>query len=194
MSIEVYKCEYFHILEVNEPKLKTNKYYIYSNYGDENEEAIGIVKWYPNWRKYCFFPEDNCVWDTKCLYYLTSFIDKLNLDYKNKGVEEMLSKLSWKVLRFDFNSRKIEYFDIFKNSFEEELKLDIKKKDIEVFDQFKQYILSWARYHFWSRCEYEIYATGVPDDEFKYAQKLDVYDQIEMNIDRITEYVMNNIK
>ena len=31
MSIEVYKCEYFHILEVNEPKLKTNKYYIYSN-------------------------------------------------------------------------------------------------------------------------------------------------------------------
>ena len=134
------------------------------------------------------------MWDTKCLYYLTSFIDKLNLDYKNKGVEEMLSKLSWKVLRFDFNSKKIEYFDIFKNSFEEELKLDIKKKDIEVFDQFKQYILSWARYHFWSRCEYEIYATGVPDDEFKYAQKSDVYDQIEMNIDRITEYVMNNIK
>jgi hypothetical protein len=51
----------------------------------ENEAIyIGKIKWYAPWRKFAFFPEPNCVFETQCLKDITSFIDKLMLDRKIK--------------------------------------------------------------------------------------------------------------
>lgn len=36
--------------------------------------ALGTVKWYSQWRRYCFFPEACSLFDTKCLREITSFI------------------------------------------------------------------------------------------------------------------------
>ena len=55
-------------------KPKTNVYSVLSKaYGD----ILGIIKWYPNWRQYCFFPEDATVWSKGCLEEINDFIEEI---------------------------------------------------------------------------------------------------------------------
>lgn len=51
---------------------------------------IGEIKWYGPWRKYCFFPKPNCVFETDCLKDIISFLSKLMLDRK---IEKQNSQL-----------------------------------------------------------------------------------------------------
>ena len=46
------------------------------------EVLLGTIKWYNHWRKYCFYPESNIIWDNKCLMELVKFLDKINYEYK----------------------------------------------------------------------------------------------------------------
>ena len=85
MSKFVYNGEYFSILEVPQENKKTNIYYIYPD--SDTDILYGRIKWYNRWRKYCFYTEDNIIWDSKCLTELINFLDKLNKDYKNKKKE-----------------------------------------------------------------------------------------------------------
>ena len=85
MSKFVYNGEYFSILEVPQENKKTNIYYIYPD--SDTDILYGRIKWYNRWRKYCFYAEDNIIWDSKCLTELINFLDKLNKDYKNKKKE-----------------------------------------------------------------------------------------------------------
>lgn len=74
--------EYFLILKKPlEPNRKTNEYEIY-NINTKN--LLGIVKWYGAWRKFCFFPSAETIWDDKCLSVLNSFIINLNKDYRKE--------------------------------------------------------------------------------------------------------------
>ena len=50
----------------------------------------------------------------------------------------------------------------------------------------KKLILNWSRRKYWCKSEYEIL---VGDLSCKASEKIDAFRQIEMNIDRITEYV-----
>ena len=48
--------------------------------------CIGEIRWYASWRKFCFYPYDDTVWDTKCLNSVIEYIDNINEEYKiNKG-------------------------------------------------------------------------------------------------------------
>jgi hypothetical protein len=85
MSKFVYNGEYFSILEVPQENKKTDIYYIYPD--SDTDILYGRIKWYNRWRKYCFYAEDNIIWDSKCLTELINFLDKLNKDYKNKKKE-----------------------------------------------------------------------------------------------------------
>ena len=85
MSKFVYNGEYFSILEVLQENKKTNIYYIYPD--SDTDILYGRIKWYNRWRKYCFYAEDNIIWDSKCLTELINFLDKLNKDHKNKKKE-----------------------------------------------------------------------------------------------------------
>lgn len=81
----VYKGSYFIIIESKQENKKTNIYYIYTD--EDKEILLGRVKWYSPWRKYCFYPEDNIVWDNKCLTELVEYLNKLNYEYKHKKEE-----------------------------------------------------------------------------------------------------------
>jgi len=50
---------------------KTKTWVIIPNDGGEK---LGHIKWYAQWRKYCFFPQPNCVFETDCLDDITRFI------------------------------------------------------------------------------------------------------------------------
>jgi hypothetical protein len=66
-----------------EEKPKTNVYSVQSKF---DGFELGQVKWYPNWRQYCFFPAAECVWSVDCLTDLKNFVESENI--KRKKVKE----------------------------------------------------------------------------------------------------------
>lgn len=45
--------------------------------------TIASIHWNTGWRRYCFYPESETVWDSNCLKDITFFLDKLMVDYKD---------------------------------------------------------------------------------------------------------------
>lgn len=35
---------------------------------------LGYIKWHGPWRKYCFFPEGQTIWDNKCMQEVQDFV------------------------------------------------------------------------------------------------------------------------
>lgn len=62
----------------------TGKTKVYNCFAKENRVLLGRVKWYGPFRKYSFFPEYRCIFETQCLKDISSFLDKLMLEWKVK--------------------------------------------------------------------------------------------------------------
>ena len=47
---------------------------------------LGLVKWHPPWRHYCFFPiiEEEIVYSDRCLLSIAKFITELNVKHKGQ--------------------------------------------------------------------------------------------------------------
>lgn len=75
----VFKGEYFEVTKEDVVGRKTPIYYVWSSYGME----IAQIKWYGAWRKFCLFPDNETVWDNKCLAGIIECIDKINTEYSN---------------------------------------------------------------------------------------------------------------
>lgn len=96
-------------------------------------------------------------------------------------------KKKFNVLEYDFNGRKIKYYDIlpyFRNVYKQD-KPKFKNKS-----ELQKWIKNMSLYQFWSRCEYEFIMLPWPYNEttlYKDMLKIDVHEQILMNIDIITE-------
>lgn len=58
---------------------KTNVYIIRSQ---EGTLLLGSIKWYGPWRKYCFFPQPDCVFESKCIDDINDFLKQLMVDRK----------------------------------------------------------------------------------------------------------------
>jgi hypothetical protein len=54
---------------------KTDIWSVFSKYTDD---CLGEVKWHPQWRHYCFFPELDTVFSDRCLETLSDFVNVQN--------------------------------------------------------------------------------------------------------------------
>ena len=95
------------------------------------------------------------------------------------------------VLRWDFNSDKLVHYDILPY-FREAIKNEKKLYKFDTLADMKTFVEKESRWMFWSRCEWEMICHGWPVRENDY--KLDVHEQIMMNIDIITEILFNELK
>ena len=43
----------------------------------ENGSFLGGIKWHAAWRKYCFFPAKETIFDMKCLKEIMLYLDEL---------------------------------------------------------------------------------------------------------------------
>lgn len=43
---------------------------------------LGEIKWYGAWRKFCFFPDLETIWDNKCLSLVVDFLDEVNKEWR----------------------------------------------------------------------------------------------------------------
>lgn len=60
---------------------KTKRYDIHSI---DQGTTIGEIKWFPAWRKYCFFPRATTVFETVCLTDIIEFIKELTKQRNSK--------------------------------------------------------------------------------------------------------------
>ena len=96
-------------------------------------------------------------------------------------------KKSFYVLNWDFNTDDLEEYDILPYFRECYKKLN-KNKRPKTVNEWKDFVKNKGMYQFWSRCQYEIIVTGWPQQ--KNEVKVDVWRQIEMNIDVIVDILM----
>lgn len=92
------------------------------------------------------------------------------------------------VIIYDFNRDKFIPYDVIPYFKEEYYKGDY---NFISFDDFKEFVRSRSIYRFWSRCEYEIVLVDWPCH--KHNEKWDVHKQIEMNIDVITQILIEEV-
>lgn len=62
------------------PERKTKVYSITSKEGNYH---LGMIKWYGAWRQYCFFSEQNTVWNRECMRDVEDFMQQL-MDERKK--------------------------------------------------------------------------------------------------------------
>ena len=67
--------KYFRIYEDIIEGRKTPIYHLYNH--DIERVFLGDIKWNGAWRKYCFYPNPDTLWDTQCLQCVISFIEDL---------------------------------------------------------------------------------------------------------------------
>ncbi len=73
-------------LEFREKKSKP-KTKVFSVWSKHSDSELGEIKWYPNWRHYCFFPTTKTtVHSDRCLFEISQFISKLNEEHKRKRI------------------------------------------------------------------------------------------------------------
>ena len=106
-------------------------------------------------------------------------------------------------LTWDMNRAKVENYDImpylvsaWKEDKARKHKIWFKSSDDDTkepttVEEWKKAILAASRYQFWARCEYEIIVSEWPTE--KHRVKLDVFDQINANIDVITKLFMEYV-
>ena len=68
---KTYRGEFLQMVEIKRTE-KTAGWRVESS---STAVLLGFISWYGNWRKYCFFPHEGTVWDTKCLTEVTQFIN-----------------------------------------------------------------------------------------------------------------------
>lgn len=121
------------------------------------------------------------------------------------------------VINFNFNAKKFEAYDVIpylvREYYEQIEQYDASKRELEeaktedeikiaksnldywsvpvTFDEFKKFVKDKAQDQFWSRCEYEIILVDWPCQKIE--EKWDVYDQIMMNLDIVTQLVIESI-
>lgn len=62
----------------------TRRWSVVNKYGDGD---LGTVKWFSRWRKYCFFPLPNCVFEEVCMREISEFITERTIAHKQKHVD-----------------------------------------------------------------------------------------------------------
>lgn len=69
-------------------KPKTKTWYVVNKYddasGDFAKAHLGWIGWYAPWRKYCFFPKGDTVYEKVCLREIANFCERKTSEHKAK--------------------------------------------------------------------------------------------------------------
>lgn len=101
-------------------------------------------------------------------------------------------KLEWYVLRHDFNKKKIIRYNVLKN-WEEDLKIARRKKKFDSKETLKEWLRKELMYYFWSKSEHEIAVGGLFSKYPEEFEKIDIWYQIELNLDIMTDYIIKEM-
>lgn len=99
--------------------------------------------------------------------------------------------LKWYVLHKNFNKEEIEFYNVLQG-WEERIRKARKK--VKTKTEFKDWLKKEFMYYYWSRSEYEIVVGGLFSEYPKELKKVDIWSQIEPNLDIVTDYIIKEMK
>lgn len=100
-----------------------------------------------------------------------------------------MKKIEWYAFYQEFNSDRLKYVNVIRQSLIDRVKKLIRKN--ADYGEIKREIDASLMYDYWSKSEYEVIVSNWGGKEFE--QKIDIYYQLQPNIDRITEYLIKEI-
>lgn len=95
------------------------------------------------------------------------------------------SNLTWYVLQWDHNKKKLTNLNIL-NGLAEELAREVRSGRIYNKSILREYLKTHFMYNYYSRAEYEVFVSDLLKKDY---EKIDIWRQIEPNLDKIVEYV-----
>lgn len=75
--------KYIKFRDISELKQKTKKFLVV-NISSDYPYPIGEIKWYSQWRQYCFFPDEETIYSVGCLKEINDFINRLMEEKKRR--------------------------------------------------------------------------------------------------------------
>ena len=108
---------------------------------------------------------------------------------KNKNLE-------WYAFEYDWNKKDIIRINVLNSGFVEDLVKRIKRDKITTYNKLKEAIKRELMYHYWCKAEHEImvYDLFPKAKDLEKGIKIDVWYQLEPNLDRIVEYVIKELE
>lgn len=106
--------------------------------------------------------------------------------------------LKWYAFRYDWNSHKLVFTNVL-TGMEEEIAKKVRKgkkdnwKPVYNYETFKEWLKGEFMYYYWSKAEHEVLISDLFDKADK-AEKHDIWWQLEPNLDRICEYIINTMQ
>ena len=106
-----------------------------------------------------------------------------------------MKKLTFNVLFYDFNAKKLITLNIFNNiHFSEGVdRAILEYKETKSIENFTKQIDMALKYSFWSKREYELSIGDAFETNLDKYEKIDVYQQVSMNLDILIQYIIDNI-
>ena len=100
--------------------------------------------------------------------------------------------MTWFVFLEDWNRKSIIKYNVFEHcSFHKEAIKLRKQRGKITCKEFSEKLKRQAMYYFWSKSEYEVIITDWPGFTKECAEKISIYDQLELNWDEFAKYVYN---
>lgn len=57
---------------------KSGKTWMYEVLSESSGVRLGVIKWFGQWRQYCFWPETETIWNNACLSAVADVLKGLN--------------------------------------------------------------------------------------------------------------------
>lgn len=99
--------------------------------------------------------------------------------------------LKWYVLRDDFNAREVKHYNAL-GGWEDDIRKARKK--FKTKEDLKAWLRREFMYYYWSKAECEIQVAGLFAKEEKEFKKIDIWYQLEPNLDIIADYIIHELK
>ena len=97
--------------------------------------------------------------------------------------------MHWFVFVEDFNGKRIADYDVFDHSgFADDVKKAFRKHRTD-FDAFAEKVRGSLFYYFRSKCEWEVIVSAWPPSDSVPERKVDVFEQVTLNLDVFIRYV-----
>ena len=98
---------------------------------------------------------------------------------------------SYYVITWDFTHDKVKHYDVIPYLYRT---YEGERNKPRTREEIKEFVLNTSKYQFWARCEYETIVHSWPTRDNGNEHKMDVYEQIEMNIDCVVDCLIKTIK
>lgn len=105
----------------------------------------------------------------------------------------MSREIKYYAMNYDFNAKKIVKVNVIHEDTLKRLQDMVKKGKIKDRLQFRECLRGEFMYRYWCKREYEISVGDLYEEDLNKYEKIDVYDQLEANMDVIADYIIREM-